>query len=438
MNGVSPTTLAILGCLALAHPAAPARADEPDRTASTLSKPRPPQPKPESASAAQQPTAERQPRGQNTQGGQRGDRGQPRPTPPPPAASPAPPGRATYVQPPRDTTPDRTRSGLVVRPGRDDRRPDSDRRDRDCSDRDRYDRDRYDRDRYDRNDRARWDRDRFDHDGWHDRSWRYDTRVQGPLYVFPSADALDSPLLYSTPGPSPLSYSYPQEGIGNYSNPFEYNRGSGGVILQDQVIYEHSRPSLSWLETTPTVIVSPPVSRTPAVLILPGPSASAPPPAADSAGVEGWRADQRLLSQINTRYDVSNDFGIAVRAAIEGEYSASIAAMRRAAAVNPDAIVRPGSTVRRTLRDDDTKAQQTRYALAVFRSPPGRVVSDADAAFMTAALAGALGETTSARSSVLSALSAGDGQNSTVLLNHALSQADQPPPSPWQAGTPLR
>ncbi|MBY0263138.1 MAG: hypothetical protein K2Q20_12390, partial [Phycisphaerales bacterium] len=113
-------------------------------------------------------------------------------------------------------------------------------------------------------------------------------------------------------------------------------------------------------------------------------------------------------------------------------------AMRRAAAVNPDAIVRPGSTLRRTLRDDATKAQQTRYALAVFRSPPGRVVSDADAAFMTAALAGALGDTGSARTSVLSALTAGDGQSSTVLLNHALDRADEPAPSPWQAGTPVR
>ena len=134
--------------------------------------------------------------------------------------------------------------------------------------------------------------------------------------------------------------------------------------------------------------------------------------ASPSIGVKLW--------SVNTAYDVRRDFTASVDAALEGEFSASIYAMRRAAGVNPGALAGPGAPLVRSIANDPEAAQRVRAALTVFRNPPRRIVSETDASFMVAALCLAVGDQQGANSAADDALAAGDGAMSTELLARAI------------------
>ena len=133
---------------------------------------------------------------------------------------------------------------------------------------------------------------------------------------------------------------------------------------------------------------------------------------APSIGVKLWH--------VNAAYDVRSDFTASVDAALDGEFSASIYAMRRAAGVNPGGLAGPGAPLARSIANDSKMAQRVRAALAVFRNPPRRVVSETDASFMVAALSLAVGDEQGARRAADNAMAAGDGAMSTQLLSRAI------------------
>jgi hypothetical protein len=149
------------------------------------------------------------------------------------------------------------------------------------------------------------------------------------------------------------------------------------------------------------------------------------------------RVDARLLSRVNTAYDVRPDFAVALDAAVNGEYSAAISAMRRAAGVNPNALVGTDSAAGRHAATSVETAQRARYALNVFRNPPTRVVSEADARFMSGAFSAILGDIETARVELEAALAAGDSSASTALLTLAVRGEKLESRGPWVPGTPL-
>lgn len=146
----------------------------------------------------------------------------------------------------------------------------------------------------------------------------------------------------------------------------------------------------------------------------------------------------RASTRINTAYDVSPDFHASIDAAAQGEFSTAIFAMRRAAGVNPGALVGTQSTIAPTLAEDLAAAQRVRFALQTFQNPPQRVVSEADAKFMVAALHGALGDRPSAAAAARSALAAGDASLSTMLLDRAIRGERLDDSGPWVTGRPLQ
>jgi hypothetical protein len=148
--------------------------------------------------------------------------------------------------------------------------------------------------------------------------------------------------------------------------------------------------------------------------------------------------DARLLSRVNPAYDVQPDFTAAVDAAVNGEYGTAIYTMRRAAEVNPAALVGPGSRAGQTAGANADMIQRVRYALGVFQNPPARVVSDADAQFMVGALSAALGDTDTADRALEDAVGAGDASASTALLRLAVRGERLDAAGPWMRGTPLR
>ena len=134
--------------------------------------------------------------------------------------------------------------------------------------------------------------------------------------------------------------------------------------------------------------------------------------ASPSIGVKLWR--------VNTAYDVRSDFAASVDAALNNEFSASIYAMRRAAGVNPGALVGPGSPLVRSIANDPEATQRVRAALTMFKNPPRRIVSETDASFMVAALSLAVGDDHGASRAADDALAAGDSAMSTQLLSRAI------------------
>lgn len=161
-------------------------------------------------------------------------------------------------------------------------------------------------------------------------------------------------------------------------------------------------------------------------------------PVIDQQTLEHLRAETRLLSRINRAYDVAPDFGAALDGAASGDFSGAIYAMRRAAGVNPAAMVGADSRVARVMRDDRDLAQRAAYARQVFQNPPQRVVSEVDAAFMVGALSAALGEYQTAEEYLGAAQAAGDGSISTELLRRAVRGDNLDPSGPWVPGSPLR
>jgi hypothetical protein len=156
-----------------------------------------------------------------------------------------------------------------------------------------------------------------------------------------------------------------------------------------------------------------------------------PAPDANSVSAEQRRADARLLSRINPHYDALPDFDSAVQAAAVGDYTASIYAMRRAAGVNPAALMGAGTPVSTAIRVDQTVAQNARYARQVFENPPQGVVSEADAHFMVGALSAALGDNQTADAELGAAQAAGDISASTELLRRAVQGDNLDPNAVW-------
>jgi hypothetical protein len=160
--------------------------------------------------------------------------------------------------------------------------------------------------------------------------------------------------------------------------------------------------------------------------------------AARDAERERQRLEAAKVGRTNPRYDIAPDFFVSIDSTRSGEYSLAVNAMRRAAMVNAGALVRPDGNVARALRNEPELQQRARYALSVFRSPPLRVVSDADARFMVAALSTALGETDAAREAIRGAVNASDTQSSTTYLQNALNDPSVTAPNPWIDGAPLK
>ena len=149
-------------------------------------------------------------------------------------------------------------------------------------------------------------------------------------------------------------------------------------------------------------------------------------------------AEVRSLPRVNPAYDVRGDFSVAVEAALNGEFSASVYAMRKAAGTNPGGLVGRDSLAGRMIAGDGAWAQRVRGALLVFRDPPRRVVSETDAQFMVGALSAAMGQSDEARIAVDSAIIAGDGAASTYLLGRAVRGEPLETGSPWVTGQPIR
>ncbi len=146
----------------------------------------------------------------------------------------------------------------------------------------------------------------------------------------------------------------------------------------------------------------------------------------------------RSLPRVNPAYDVRGDFSAAVEGALNGEFSASVYAMRKAAGTNPGGLVGRDSIAGRTIASDGAWAQRVRAALLVYRDPPRRVVSETDAQFMVGALSAAMGQSDEARIAVDSAIIAGDGAASTYLLGRAVRGEPLEAVSPWVTGQPVR
>lgn len=153
---------------------------------------------------------------------------------------------------------------------------------------------------------------------------------------------------------------------------------------------------------------------------------------------EAQRAERALLAKVNPHYDVVPDFATAVGAAANSEYSEAISAMRRAAMVNPEALVGPQTKIARDIASDPDRAQRVRYALGVFQNPPRRVVSEADAHFMVAAFTAALGDDYAAASAIDQARQAGDRSASTELLSRAIATDEIKNRGAWVSGAPLK
>lgn len=164
----------------------------------------------------------------------------------------------------------------------------------------------------------------------------------------------------------------------------------------------------------------------------------APEMIANEAQREKERSDALRMARTNPRYNVVPDFTFSVDAVAQNEFSLAVGSMRRAALVNPAALVRPDGDLARSLRSDPELMQRARYAMGVFQSPPSRVVSDADARFMVAALAAAMGDNDVARGAIREALGAGDAQTSTALLRDVLDDPSVTAPNPWTDGAPLK
>jgi hypothetical protein len=241
-----------------------------------------------------------------------------------------------------------------------------------------------------------------------------------------------------TPLPQGLGYTYAPgyAAYGTYTDPSSYAyRPSGGTT----VIYNYSAPAYAgapaddWQDRLwsydATADAFARSSRE---------AQSVEAARAADAQAEARRAEDRTLARVNTRYDVARDFDAAVEGAIGGEFSASIYAMRRAAGVNPGALAGTDSPVARAVAADGELAQKVRYARQVFMSPPERVVSEADARFMVAALSAALGERDMARDAVRRAKDSGDAAASTELLRRALEGEPLERRGPWYQGQPLQ
>lgn len=151
---------------------------------------------------------------------------------------------------------------------------------------------------------------------------------------------------------------------------------------------------------------------------------------------EAKRAERALLAKVNPHYDVVPDFAVAVSAAASSDYSEAIGAMRRAALVNPEALVGAQTRLARDIAADPDRAQRVRYALNVFQNPPRRVVSEADAQFMVAAFSAALGNDDAAAQAIQTAKMTGDRSASTELLSRAIT-TDELRTSGWTTGAPL-
>lgn len=146
----------------------------------------------------------------------------------------------------------------------------------------------------------------------------------------------------------------------------------------------------------------------------------------------------RSLPRVNPSYDVRGDFSAAVEAALNGEFSSSVYAMRKAAGTNPGGLVGRDSLAGRSIANDGAWAQRVRAALLVFRDPPRRVVSETDAQFMVGALSAAMGNSDEARAAVDSAIIAGDAAVSTHLLGQAVRGEPLEAVSPWVTGRPAK
>lgn len=153
--------------------------------------------------------------------------------------------------------------------------------------------------------------------------------------------------------------------------------------------------------------------------------------------LEAQRAERALLARVNTSYDVWPDVGEALSATARSNFGTAVNALRRAAMNNPDAVVSPTGQFAKALAVDQDLAQRARYALNVYTDPPRRVLNEADAKFMVAALSGALGKTTEAREAVRAAKAAGDSTSSTELLARSLSRSGPSTQGPWVMGRPL-
>jgi hypothetical protein len=143
-------------------------------------------------------------------------------------------------------------------------------------------------------------------------------------------------------------------------------------------------------------------------------------PESMSINAEQKRADARLLSRINTQYDVLPDFGSTLEATAAGDYSASIYAMRRAAGVNPGALMGTGTPASSAIQADASLAQRVQMARQIFQNPPQKIVSEVDAHFMVGALSSLLGDTQTAQAELSAAQAAGDVSTSTELLLRAV------------------
>lgn len=151
---------------------------------------------------------------------------------------------------------------------------------------------------------------------------------------------------------------------------------------------------------------------------------------------EAKRAERALLAKVNPHYDVVPDFAVAVTASANSDFSEAIGAMRRAALVNPEALVGSQTRVARDIAADPDRAQRVRYALNVFQNPPRRVVSEADAQFMVAAFSAALGDESAATQAIQTAKMTGDQSASTELLSRAIV-SDELRTAGWTTGAPL-
>ncbi len=161
--------------------------------------------------------------------------------------------------------------------------------------------------------------------------------------------------------------------------------------------------------------------------------------AGDAVGSAMVQSDEAALPVgVNAAFDVVPLFMQAVNGANRGDYSAAIYAMRRAALVNPSGLVAPGSRVASILARDEELAEEARRARGVFENPPARVVSEADAAFMVAALCAVLGEPGCARQSISLAQQVGDRHTSTALFRRALDGVEFGSSGPWIPGRKLR
>lgn len=103
-----------------------------------------------------------------------------------------------------------------------------------------------------------------------------------------------------------------------------------------------------------------------------------------------------------------------------GRFDLAIGLLRRAVLASPESFA--ATALLDSLGQVPQQVQDVKYALAVLREPPQRVVRVQDAAFMTAALHGALGEGREARAGVDRAQSLGDNDPSTKALALALQR----------------